>query len=101
VLSLGGGAPLALATRQALEQYAARGGVVVFLDVSLTAAVPRVGLNATRPLLLGNPRQQWLKLMSVRRPIYESLATLSVMTDDRTPSEVAHEILASLPKADS
>jgi len=94
VLSLGGGAPLAADTQAALKAYAAGGGVTVFLDVSLTAAVPRVGLNATRPLLLGNPRQQWLALMAARRPIYEELATMTVLTDDRTPKQVAQEIAA-------
>lgn len=96
VLSLGGGAPLAHASQVALKKYAAGGGVVVFLDVSLTAVVPRVGLNATRPLLLGNPRQQWLALMSARRPIYEELATMTVLTDARTPRDVAREIASTL-----
>lgn len=92
VLSLGGGAPLAPETQSALRAYTAAGGTTVFLDVSLTAVVPRVGLNATRPLLLGNPRQQWLGLMAARRPIYEELATMTVLTDDRTPREIAQEI---------
>ena len=99
VLSLGGGAPLAPATQAALKEYEASGGVIVFLDVSLTAVVPRVGLNATRPLLLGNPRQQWLSLMAARRPIYEELATMTVLTDDRTPGDIAHEIAAAVSDA--
>lgn len=101
VLSLGGGAPLASASQEALMDYVARGGTVVFLDVSLTAVVPRVGLNATRPLLLGNPRQQWLQLMSARRPIYERLATVTVQTDDRTPRDIASEIVANIPEVSS
>src|ERR1035437_86751 len=91
VLSLGGGAPLAPDTQALLKAYAAAGGVTVFLDVSLTAVVPRVGLNATRPLLLGNPHQQWMALMAARRPIYEEVATMTVLTDERTPREVAQE----------
>lgn len=92
VISLGGGAALHPLTQEALRAFAAAGGHVVFLDVSLTAVVPRVGLNATRPLLLGNPRQQWLSLMNDRRPVYESLATLAVLTDDVTPAQVAAQI---------
>ena len=92
VLSLGGGAPLAADTQAELTAYKEAGGSVVFLDVSLTAAVPRVGLNATRPLLLGNPRQQWLTLMTARRPLYESLATLTVLTDELAPADVASRI---------
>lgn len=92
VISLGGGAALHPLTQEALRAFAAAGGHVVFLDVSLTAVVPRVGLNATRPLLLGNPRQQWLSLMNDRRPVYESLATLTVLTDAVTPAQLAEQI---------
>ncbi len=99
VLSLGGGAPLAHDTQESLRAYAASGGVTVFLDVSLTAVVPRVGLNAIRPLLLGNPRQQWLALMTARRPIYEELATMTVLTDHRTPRDVAQEIAGAVAGA--
>ncbi len=96
VLSLGGGAPLHPLSREALEAYRDAGGAIVFLDVSLSAVVPRVGLNTTRPLLLGNPRQQWLALMSARRPIYESLATVTVLTDDRDPADIARQIVEEL-----
>ena len=96
VLSLGGGAPMDATTRALLAGYISAGGAVVFLDVSLTAVVPRVGLNATRPLLLGNPRQKWLALMTDRRPIYEDLATLCVLTDEREPGDIAQEIVEAL-----
>ena len=96
VLSLGGGAPIDAETQTVLEEYVAGGGAVAFLDVSLTAAVPRVGLNASRPLLLGNPRQRWLALMNERRPVYERLATLTVLTDDRKPKGIAKEIAEAL-----
>ncbi|WP_084078246.1 shikimate kinase [Demequina sp. NBRC 110057] len=89
VLSLGGGAILREATQQKLRAAVDGGTRVVFLDVSLKAASPRVGLNKSRPLLLGNPRQQWLTLMEARRPVYEALATQTVLTDDLTPRQVA------------
>lgn len=97
VLSLGGGAPMDSAAQAALERYAADGGVIVFLDISLTAVVPRVGLNASRPLLLGNPRQKWLELMKERRPVYERLATMTMVTDNRRPSHIAAQIAQALP----
>jgi shikimate kinase len=71
VLSLGGGAPLSSSAQSAIKES---GSTVIFLDVSLAAAAPRVGFNRDRPLLLGNPRAQWQELMNTRRPIYESLA---------------------------
>ena len=36
-----------------------------------TDAAQRVGFNRDRPLLLGNPRAQWIRLMEARRPLYE------------------------------
>lgn len=92
VLALGGGAVLDENTQGLLADYAAAGGAVVFLDVSLTHAAPRVGFNTSRPLLLGNPRAQWQNLMNARRPIYERLATLHVSTDGQRPGQVADRI---------
>lgn len=96
VLALGGGAVLDPATQAALAAYREQGGVVVFLDVSLAHAAPRVGFNQSRPLLLGNPRSRWQALMAERRPVYEAVATLAVVTDDLTPSGVAERIEAEL-----
>ncbi|MBO9567622.1 MAG: shikimate kinase [Cellulomonas iranensis] len=92
VLALGGGAVLHDATRAALAAYRAAGGVVVFLDVSLAHAAPRVGFNQARPLLVGNPRAQWQALMDARRPVYEEVATVRVSTDGLRPGEVAEAV---------
>lgn len=92
ILSLGGGAILNDQTQERLAQYVGSGGMVVFLDVSLNKAAPRVGLNRSRPLLMSNPRQQWHALMEARRPIYTRLATHTVDTDDLTPEQVAQAI---------
>ena len=92
VLALGGGAVMDPLTEADLAQYAARGGVVVFLDVSLAHAAPRVGFNQARPLLMGNPRAQWQALMENRRPVYTRVATMVVGTDGRTPHEIARTI---------
>jgi shikimate kinase len=103
VLSLGGGAVLDPQTQELLADYRAGGGVVVFLDVSLAHAAPRVGFNTSRPLLLGNPRAQWSALMEARRPVYESVATLRVLTDGQRPGDVAELIeleLAALRRQD-
>lgn len=97
VLALGGGAILDPHTEEALAAYAAAGGTVVFLDVSLAQVAPRVGFNQSRPLLLGNPRAKWQTLMAARRPVYERIATLHVHTDSKSTAQVAREILAALP----
>lgn len=93
VLSLGGGAPLSDVAQEAIKNCNAP---VVFLDVSLAGAAPRVGFNRDRPLLLGNPRAQWQELMNARRPIYESLAHYHVVTDKLTPNEAAKQIVTLL-----
>ncbi|MGP3974758.1 shikimate kinase [Streptomyces sp. 8N114] len=91
VLALGGGAVLAEETRALLA-----GRPVVFLEMGVAEAVKRVGLDAPRPLLVINPRQQWRKLMEERRPLYTEVARVVVSTEDRTPDDVADEILAAL-----
>ncbi len=88
VLALGGGAVLDPATRELLA-----GESVVFLRVGLSDAVKRVGLGTSRPLLLGNVRSRIKALLDERTPVYESVATLVVDTDGRTPDEVADEII--------
>jgi shikimate kinase len=91
VLALGGGAILDPATRVLLK-----GHHVVFLEVELADAVRRVGLDAPRPLLVGNPRARWRELMEQRRPLYTEVAAVTVTTAGRTPDEIAAEIRASL-----
>lgn len=91
VLSLGGGAVMDPATRELLA-----GHRVVFLKVGLSEAVKRVGLGAGRPLLLGNVRSTIKKLLDERTPVYTSLATLVVETDERDPAEIAAEIQEAL-----
>jgi shikimate kinase len=89
VLAVGGGAILDESTRDRLT-----GRPVVFLDVTIADAARRIGFNRDRPLLLGNPRGQWTKLMADRRPLYEQVASATVQTDGKSPDEVADEIVA-------
>lgn len=96
VLALGGGAVLDEAVAERLGDYRAAGGHVVFLDVTLPAAAPRVGFNTSRPLLVGNPRARWQALMAERRPVYQRVSSASVLTDDLTPREVADHIMELL-----
>jgi shikimate kinase len=91
VLSLGGGAVLDPGTRSLLD-----GHRVVFLRVGLSDAVKRVGLGSGRPLLLGNVRSRIKALLDERTPVYESVASLVVETDGRTPEDVAGEIEKAL-----
>jgi shikimate kinase len=91
VVSLGGGAVLDPDTRALLA-----GHRVVFLRVGLSEAVKRVGLGAGRPMLFGNVRARIKALLDERGPIYESVATVVVDTDDATPDDVADRIEEAL-----
>lgn len=92
VIALGGGSVMDLEVFKRLLPMAN----VVFLDVSISNAAPRVGFNRDRPLLLGNPRQQWITLMEKRRSTYEALAKARVSTDNKKPVEVVEEIVKEL-----
>ena len=92
IVSLGGGSVL----NEASQKRITTAKEVVFLDVSISNAASRVGFNKDRPLLAINPRQQWLQLMEKRRPIYESLATITVSTDNKKPDQVADEIIEAI-----
>ncbi len=87
VLSLGGGAVLSAATRAALTRHR-----VIWLRVNAATAVNRIGLNAARPLLLGNVRGRLITLLAERTPLYAACATETVDTDKRTPEQVVELI---------
>lgn len=91
VLALGGGAILDPGTRDLLA-----GQRVVYLETGFTSAVHRTGLDAPRPLLLGNPRARMKTLLQERLPVYASLSWITVPTDDREPKDIAGEIAARL-----
>ena len=89
VISLGGGSILDSEVAARLRNESN----VVYLEVSISNAAPRVGFNTDRPLLVANPRQQWLKLMEARKSIYEELGSKQISTDNRKPKEIAKELV--------
>lgn len=94
VLSLGGGAVLDADTRARLAE-----APCVWLRVGVTEAARRVGLNASRPLLLGNVRGTLIALLDARTPLYEEVATWTVDTDGRTVDEVVDAVSAAVEAA--
>ncbi len=87
VLSLGGGAVMAAETRALLHQHH-----VVFLNVGLGDAAKRVGFSRDRPVLALNPRAVLHGLLAERLPLYREVADLEIVTDGKTPAQVADEI---------
>ena len=93
VLSLGGGAVMNLEVQRALKESGAK---VIFLDISLSAVVPRIGFDTPRPLLMVNPRQRWNELMQERRPTYEALADLRVDVSELSVDQAVARIIESI-----
>jgi shikimate kinase len=89
VISLGGGSVLDSEVSEKLKAES----LVVYLEVSISNAAPRVGFNTDRPLLVTNPRQQWLQLFAQRKELYEMLGKYRVSTDNKKPKSVAEEIV--------
>jgi shikimate kinase len=89
VLALGGGAVTDPATRALLK-----GHQVIYLSVGLTDAAARVGLARDRPVLALNPRAQLKFLLEQRAPLYLEVAAHTVVTDRRTPADIAAEVAA-------
>jgi len=91
VLSLGGGAILDETTRALLAD-----NTVVWLQVDLTNATHRVGLNSARPLLLGNVRGTMLTMLNERTPLYQEVATFTVDTSGRSLRDITDEVTGAL-----
>lgn len=88
VLSLGGGAILDEATRASLK-----GQRVVWLQVDLSHATQRVGMNSARPLLLGNVRGTMLTMLEQRTPLYAEVASDAVDTSGRGVKDVVVDVV--------
>ena len=96
VLALGAGAVLSDDTRRLLRNHR-----VVHLDVGLAAAMKRLEMNRSRPLLVGNVRGRWQELASERRPLYTEVATVTVQTDGQPAQQVAAAVEAALEEESS
>jgi shikimate kinase len=91
VLALGSGAVLDPGLQDRLE-----GLPVVYLAADFATIARRLGLDRPRVVIPGNPRGRLRVMLEERRPLYESLATVTVKTDDGDPDEVAAQIAATL-----
>jgi shikimate kinase len=90
VVSAAGGVVLSPSNRELLT----RSGTVVWLRADPEVLARRVGDGAGRPLLDGDPASALAELYEVRRPLYESVASVVVDVDACTPDEAVEQILA-------
>jgi shikimate kinase len=92
VIATGGGVVCTETGRSLLRQHRP----VVFLDVSIDAAVARVGDGRSRPLLGGDPAGRLAALAAERRPLYEEVADVTIVADGRSPRGVLDALEAAL-----
>lgn len=95
VVATGGGAVLAEANRNAMR----RRGFIVCLEARPDTLLARLragsGAVSDRPLLHGAaPLSRIIALKAERQPLYDE-ADLTIETDDLTPDEVTHRVLAA------
>lgn len=102
VVSVGGGAVMDPANRQAIS----RGNVVVLLEAGIDTLLARLALDETeepRPMLTsGDPMVRLLALKAARDPIYRSIAGIVINTEslgvDQLADSIARQVEKLLPK---
>lgn len=89
VISTGGGAVL----RQENIDNLRKNGIIICLTASEETILKRTSNNNDRPLLqVENPLQKIKELLDFRKPYYEK-ADIMIDTEDKTPIQVAEEII--------
>ena len=95
VVATGGGVVLSAANRALLR----RSGRVVWLTADADTLWQRLQGDAAtaerRPALTVGGREEVAEVLRVREPLYRDCADLTVHTADRSPADVAAEILAA------
>ena len=70
---------------------------VVYLKTSIEKQIERATVSDKRPLLIGtDPVTKLQELMLTRESLYEEISDIMIDTDERTPSEISHEIIYRL-----
>lgn len=93
VLSVGGGLPI----REGNGALLRRLGQVIYLKSSKETTRKRLLGDTTRPLLVGADADDKIgNLLKFRTPIYESVANITVATDDRSIEDIIEEIITKI-----
>ena len=91
VLALGSGAVLDPDVRRMIA-----GRPIVYLETGFAAVAKRTGMDRPRVVIPGNPRGMLRAMLEERRPVYAELATITILTDDMAPEEVAADLAKRL-----
>lgn len=93
IISVGGGCIL---REENVCVMKSDGNKVVYLKTRLSTLEGRLKNDTTRPLLKGNTAERLKKLFSERAQTYESVADVTIETDNLTAEEVFEKICFSL-----
>ena len=95
VVACGGGTVVDADNRKRLRDA----GIVVWLRAPVDVLAARVGDDAARPLLAGDPRGTLARLSASREAAYEAAADVTVDTDSRSVAEVCDDVLGEFERA--
>ncbi len=89
IISTGGGAVLKQKNMDALRKQ----GIIICLMASPQTILKRTSHNSNRPLLkVEDPFEKIKELLNFRKPFYEK-ADILIDTEDKTPLQIAEEII--------
>ena len=93
VIATGGGIITHNKSRAILQDHKR----VVYLKTSIEKQIERATVSDKRPLLINtDPASKLQELMLTREPLYEEISDIKIDTNQRTPSEIALEIIDRL-----
>ncbi|MCL2254129.1 MAG: shikimate kinase [Lachnospiraceae bacterium] len=92
IIATGGGLPLREENRLLLRSI----GQIIYLEASADEIFTRLKDDKSRPLLnTSNQQEKINELIKIRRPIYGSIANLTIETDGKTCEEISKEIISA------
>ncbi len=95
IVSCGGGAVL----RDENVECMKKNGLIVLLTAEAGTVYDRVKNSTDRPVLNGNMNVEYIaQLMEKRKDRYHEVADIIIATDDKTPEDIASEILVEIQK---
>ncbi|MFL6237975.1 MAG: shikimate kinase [Actinomycetes bacterium] len=74
------------------------GGVVVWLRARTETLVARIGNDRDRAWLQPEPAAALRALAEGRDPLYAGISDLTIDVDDRSPDEIAQQVIDALPR---
>ena len=93
VIATGGGIVVHDESRAIIQSHK----TVVYLKTSIEKQIERATVSDKRPLLIDtDPASKLQELMLTREPLYEEISDVKIDTNERTPSEIALEIIDRL-----